>query len=260
VFNSTKIYPFKQLTGESVYLQPMKTRLANILAKNRQHFHPVVPFDPATDKLLQLDFTAANKELNEDIITYTKHFAWYIQQKLEAGDYTYGIGGYNEDRVLYKRSKHFNGEGVAGDTEGQGNRSIHLGIDIWGPSGTIVYAPLGGMVHSVGYNDAFADYGATIVLLHQIDTISFHTLYGHVSMDDIAALQEGQYISRGEVLAHFGEPHENGDWPPHLHFQVIEDMQEKKGDYPGVCAVNDREKYLQNCPDPNLVLNMLETD
>lgn len=221
------------------------TRLHNLLLHYRHTLHPVLAFNPDTDKLLPLDFTAANTELNEDIITYTKHFAWHINQKLEG--YRYGIGGYNEDRILYKRSKHF---------DGKEPRTIHLGIDIWAAAGTKVYAPLGGVVHSVAFNNNFGDYGATIILQHQIDGITFHTLYGHVSVKDLAALQPGKFISRGELMAHFGEPSENGDWPPHLHFQIIEDMECKEGDYPGVCSVSERERYLTNCPDADLVLNM----
>ena len=228
---------------------------------NQPGFHPVVEFDAAKDKLLRLDFTDSNTELTEDIFTYTKHFAWYISKKLEAGNYTYGIGGYNENRVLYKRSELFNSPGASKASYTverlQQERRIHLGMDIWAPAGTKVYAPLGGVVHSFAFNDHFGDYGATIILQHQLDGFAFHTLYGHVSLKDLAPLQEGKFISRGELLAHFGEPHENGEWPPHLHFQIIEDMQEHRGDYPGVCSINDREKYLVNCPDPDLILNMM---
>jgi peptidoglycan LD-endopeptidase LytH len=60
------------------------------------------------------------------------------------------------------------------------------------------------------------------------------------------------------VIGHIGTPEENGDWPPHLHFQVIEDMECKMGDYPGVCSKKERDRYLQNCPDPDLVLNMMD--
>jgi peptidoglycan LD-endopeptidase LytH len=65
----------------------------------------------------------------------------------------------------------------------------------------------------------------------------------------------GKFITRGEMFAHFGEPKENGDWPPHLHFQVIEDIGLYEGDYPGVCAINEAKKYLKNCPDANLMLS-----
>ena len=222
-------------------------RLSNILQYNQHTFHSVVDFNPATDRVLALDFTAANTELTEDIFSYTKHFCWYINKKLEG--YKYGIGGYNENRVLYNRSKHF---------AGKEKRSIHLGVDIWAAAGTKIYAPLGGVVHSMAFNNNFGDYGATIILQHQIDGVAFHTLYGHVSLKDIAALQEGKFISRGELVGHLGEPTENGDWPPHLHFQIISDMELKKGDYPGVCSSSEREKYLNNCPDANLILNMIK--
>ena len=223
----------------------MSTRLVNTLLHHRHTFHPVVAFNPATDKLLPLDFTATNTELTEDIFTYTKHFAWYINKKLEG--YKYGIGGYNEDRILYKRSELF---------DGKEKRSIHLGMDVWSAAGTKVFVPLGGTVHSFAFNNNFSDYGATIILQHQLDTVVFHTLYGHLSLKDIANLQEGKYISRGELLGHIGDTSENGDWPPHLHFQIIEDMRINKGDYPGVCSISEREKYLLNCPDADLILNM----
>jgi len=60
------------------------------------------------------------------------------------------------------------------------------------------------------------------------------------------------------VFAHFGEPAENGQWPPHLHFQLILDMESKKGDYPGVCSLPQRQKYLDNCPDPDALLNLIQ--
>lgn len=239
----------------------MNTRLYNTLLHYQSTYHPVVDFKADSDKLLPMDFTAANTELTNDIISYTKHFAWYINKKLEG--YTYGIGGYNEDRILYKRSPLFATAGsqvsppAGGGDSGEPIRSIHLGIDIWGPAGTKVYAPLGGMVHSFAFNNNFGDYGATIILLHQIETVSFYTLYGHVSLTDLAAVQEGKYVNRGEVIGHFGETAENGDWPPHLHFQIIEDLEYKEGDYPGVCSKNEREKYLLNCPDADVILNMM---
>jgi hypothetical protein len=47
-----------------------------------------------------------------------------------------------------------------------------------------------------------------------------------------------------------GLPTENGGWPPHLHFQLIRDIQHYHGDYPGVCAKRDVDFYACNCPDP----------
>ena len=57
-------------------------------------------------------------------------------------------------------------------------------------------------------------------------------------------------------LAEFGISMENGHWPPHLHFQLIIDMLHYNGDYPGVCSPSEKEKYLENSPDPELVLQL----
>lgn len=227
----------------------MITELENALIKNRPDFHPVVDFDPAKEKLFHIDLTEANKALNADLIADTNLFAAYVNHTLEANGAKYGIGGYKENRKLYSRSDLFTGEEP---------RSVHLGIDIWGPAGTPVYAALGGMVHSFAYNDHFGDYGATIILLHQAETVAFHTLYGHLSLADISTLHEGAYITRGEVIGRFGVPAENGNWPPHLHFQIIHNLYLKEGDYPGVCKPSEAEAYLANCPDPDLILKMMQ--
>ena len=226
--------------------------IANLLKKYQAIYHTVVPFNSITDKLLHMDFTAANTSLTAAVLEDTEKFAAYITTQLQQAGALYGIGGYNENRTVYSRSKHFDAP------NGGEARRLHLGIDIWGAAGTPVFAPMGGMVHSFAFNDRFGDYGATIVLLHQLDGMAFYTLYGHLSLKDIATIKEGQYINIGEAFGHFGLPEENGQWPPHLHFQVIEDMQLKEGDYPGVCKLSEGGKYLANCPNPDAILNMMQ--
>jgi murein DD-endopeptidase MepM/ murein hydrolase activator NlpD len=223
--------------------------LISILEKNKHSFHPVVLFDAASDRLLHMDFTDANKALTKEVIEDVAKFDAYVQAQLHAANALYGIGGYAEHRTVYSRSSVFDAP------DGGEPRRLHLGTDIWGKADTPVFAPLGGMVHSFKFNDAYGDYGATIILLHQLEGTAFYTLYGHVSLKDLA-LVEGQYINRGQEFAHFGEPHENGHWPPHLHFQIISDLELKEGDYPGVCRLSDQEFYLKNCPDADLILQM----
>jgi len=223
--------------------------LAAILQKHQSEYKKIIDFDPAKDKLYRFDFTEANAELRVDDIVDTAKFSTYINHKLETAGAKYGIGGYNEERMLYKRSDLF---------EGTQPRTVHLGLDIWGPAGTTVHAPLGGTVHSFANNKNFGDYGPTIILQHQLDTRVFCTLYGHLSLDDLLPLKEGKYISRGEIIGRFGNATENGSWPPHLHIQVVEDMRIMKGDYPGVCTLAEREKYLANCPDPDLIVQMMQ--
>jgi peptidoglycan LD-endopeptidase LytH len=219
----------------------------NIIRKYQATYYPVVPFNPATQVLAPLNLTGANTELTYDIFNDTELFTAYIDAKRKNAGASYLIGGYNELREVYGRSELFNGDEP---------RRLHLGTDIWGPSGTPVSAPLGGMVHSFAFNNHYGDYGATLILLHQLDGFPFYTLYGHLSLKDIENISAGQYVNRGQKIAHFGQPHENGHWPPHLHFQIIYDLELYEGDYPGVCKYSEREKYLYNCPDPDVVLQM----
>ena len=222
--------------------------LEDLLKKYANDFHPVVPFNPETDKLFPFDFTENNKELTAKQIADTESFANYINAKLKSHNYKYGIGGYAENRTLYARSKHF-------DTNEEPRR-LHLGIDIWGEAGTRIMSPLDGIVHSFAFNNNDSDYGATIILTHNLEGISFHTLYGHLSLNSIKNLHEGKRITKGEVVAEFGMRFENGNWPPHLHFQIIIDMKEWKGDYPGVCKFSEKNQWLQNSPDPDAILQM----
>ena len=269
--------------------------LEKLLLAHADEFHAVVPFEKG-DKLLLLDFSKNNTELNAELLENTNLFIQYINAKLEAAAAKYGIGGYGEHRTIYSRSEIFgpspttslkveNGakapsrwEGdnhpkssmeetelstnlnssISGGGQGDEPRRLHLGIDIWGKPHTKVMAPMDGLVHSFAFNNAFGDYGATIILTHNLEGQTFYTLYGHLSLNSIKNIQEGEHIKKGDVFAEFGIPFENGQWPPHLHFQIISDMDRSKGDYPGVCKHSEKESYLSNCPDPDLILQMMQ--
>ncbi len=216
------------------------------------NFHPVVPFDPVRDRLYPFDFTEGNTDLNAEDIADTERFAAYINRALRAHGARYGFGGYGEHRTLYARSRHFDADKESGEEP----RRLHLGIDIWGPAGTKVMAPLDAIVHSFAFNNNDSDYGATLILTHQLEGIVFYTLYGHLSLNSLKNLEPGKRITRGEVVAEFGMRFENGNWPPHLHFQLIRDMQGWKGDFPGVCRYSERARWLANCPDPDRILGL----
>jgi peptidoglycan LD-endopeptidase LytH len=225
--------------------------LSALLKNYQQQFHPVIFFDTAKDKLLLLDLTANNKELPVEILSDTKRFTAWVNEKLQSVNARYGIGGYGEHRTVYSISNVFD----AG-TPGEEPRRLHLGTDIWGKPATAVMAPLNGIIHSFAFNNRFGDYGATIILSHHLGGIRFYTLYGHLSLHSIKNIQEGDRIEKGEVFAAFGIPAENGSWPPHLHFQLIENIGDWNGDYPGVCKYSEKEKWLANCPDPDIILQL----
>lgn len=212
--------------------------------------HPLVDFDRATQKAVWLDLSQANPELALPQWEDMDSLEDFIFKRLERENAVFGYGGYAELREFYARSPLFGADSTQTGTE---PRSLHLGMDIWGKQGTQVRVPLNGKVHSTGFNNRLGDYGPTIVLCHEGKQGPFHTLYGHLSLGDIAGLREGDIMTKGQLLGHFGSRQENGQWPPHLHFQVIRDMEGYRGDYPGVCAPCDREFYLKNCPDPGFL-------
>jgi murein DD-endopeptidase MepM/ murein hydrolase activator NlpD len=222
-----------------------------VIQQHQPFLQPVVRLSKG-QKMVVLDLSVQNKDLTADMLADVNRLSTYINQQITSAGAAFGIGGYFEERKIYQHSPLFGAHQK--ETEA---RTIHLGVDIWGPAGTPVFTPLGGTVHSFAFNNQKGDYGATIVLQHQLDGFVFHTLYGHLSLADLTYLRPNNYISPGLCFGHFGPPSENGNWPPHLHFQVIIDMQMKLGDYPGVCAAPQKNYYQLNCPDANLVLGLL---
>ena len=185
-----------------------------------------------------LDLSATNLELNPSIYGNVSAFQEYIEGKL--GE-KIGFGGYLEHRVIYESYENF-------ATASADFRNIHLGMDFWTSEGAPIFAPFAGEVHSFQINQGAGNYGPTIILYHPAEKI--FSLYGHVSMADLIPLEIGLPIGAGQLLCHLGKLTENGGWPPHLHFQLIRDMQGFHGDYPGVCSQKDLSFYANNCPDP----------
>lgn len=234
----------------------MNFELEKALLSAQADFHNVVPFNIKTDKLATIDLSKHNKEINRETYSTTAALQNYIDFKQKQAAATYLIGGYREHREIYRRSSLFDKNIATAVEVLEEPRSIHLGIDIWAPAGTPVFAPLGGMVHSFANNADHGDYGATIILQHQLHTFNFYTLYGHLSLRNLEGMRKGRFITRGETFAHFGPPAENGNWPPHLHFQLITDMLQYEGDFPGVCKPSEAGKYISICLNPDIILNM----
>lgn len=223
-------------------LAQLKTYLQN----HPEAIGKVVDYNAGHDRLFPLDLTAANTELTTDIIADTQKFTDWVSNKLKVNNCRYGVGGYMEHRTIYAVSPHF-------DTEDEPRR-LHLGVDIWGDAGTPIYAPLDGTIHSFQDNDNFGDYGPTIILQHNLDGLVLYSLYGHLSRTSLVGLSVGMPVKKDQQMATLGNNTENGHWPPHLHFQLMFDLEGKQGDYPGVCKFSEKEKYKLNVPDPVLLL------
>jgi len=156
-----------------------------------------------------------------------------------------GVGGYLENRSVYRDTDLFHGDA---------ERCIHIGIDVFMPAGTAIFAPLDGVVHSFANRQVRGDYGPVIILRHHLDDFTFHSLYGHLSEGSLAHLHDGKPVAAGNKIAEIGPRSVNGNWAPHLHFQLIRDMQDYHGDYPGVVRPAEVDFFRANCPDPTSLL------
>ena len=204
-----------------------------------------------TDSYVKIDMSANNPELNHQVLSTSESYESFIQQHVDRFDAQVAWGGYLEVRNLYRRSKLFK-------EESHRERNIHLGIDFWTKEDTTVLAALEGRVHSFRNNLGLGNYGPTIILEHKIEGVSFYTLYGHLSLKSINCLQVGKKIEAGQPIGSLGISSVNGDYAPHLHFQIIRDMQYREGDYPGVCHSEDLTLFMNNCPNPNILLKIPE--
>ncbi len=196
-----------------------------------------------------LDLSVTNEDLANLKLETAKDYEHYIQEYLEKNNAKIAYGGYKEHRNLYQRSSVFKNN----DSD---ERNIHIGLDLWINESVPIYACLDGSIHSFQNNEALGDYGPTLILKHQIENFTFHTLYGHLSLESLEGKKIGNFVKKGQQIANLGLPPINGDYAPHLHFQIIIDMENKVGDYPGVCNQNRVAFYSENCPDPNLLLKI----
>ncbi|TRX24279.1 peptidoglycan DD-metalloendopeptidase family protein [Flavobacterium franklandianum] len=196
-----------------------------------------------------IDLSVSNSELAEVDLKNPNDFETFIEDHLSKNRAKVAFGGYNEVRNLYKQKALFNDE--------QANeRNIHIGIDLWIEAGTAVLAALDGTVYGFDYNIGAGNYGPTIILKHSLENQTFYTLYGHLSAESIEDIEINTFFKKGQQLATLGDSSVNGGYSPHLHFQIIKNIGKNFSDYPGVCNLKDLEYYLENCPNPNLLLKI----
>jgi len=219
------------------------------IEENRDSFRSVMECDLKTCTKIVYDFSS-----NGDVViggesdpARQTEIMW---QQLADAKAPVGVGRYREDRICYQ-SEQFKNDGEA--------RSQHLGIDLFAPAYTPVFAPLDGVVHSFADNNLHLDYGPTIILQHEPAAgVKFYTLYGHLSRDSLEGLYKGMEITAGDQLCRFGDFPINGDWIPHLHFQIIFDMLGREGDFFGAAKPSEWDMWENICPNANLILQMPE--
>ncbi len=229
---------------------PSAVRITRWLEANAHSFSPVIRPEVRRPRVTVFDFSAGSPDAGILQGLDGVGFDRYCEEKIERQGADFGIGTYGEDRTIYK--------GAAFETTASHvRRSVHIGIDLFAPAGEPVHAPLPGTVAFI-HDDAVAfGFGPTVLLQHQTgDGDIFWTLYGHLSRATVARLVPGQKIAAGEAFAAFGPRPENGEWPPHLHFQILTDHLGLEARMHGVGTLAQWQIWQQIAPDPSVILGL----
>jgi 4-aminobutyrate aminotransferase-like enzyme/Ser/Thr protein kinase RdoA (MazF antagonist) len=166
------------------------------------------------------------------------------------------VGHYLEPRLVYTEPAFLTGPSAV-----EGRRTMHLGIDVFAPAGSAVFAPLDGHVVAAVNRNAQLDYGGVLVLAHSDDRgTPFYTLFGHLDPHSIAGMANGQAVTAGQQVASLGEAAVNGGWQPHLHFQMAHCLPDIIGttvdDWPGAGDPDDLAFAAALYPNPAELLGL----
>ena len=241
-------YTFRAACG----LPPVPHGPALVSWLERVERAPVLDADLRTAPCLVLDLGVGSLFLGADpAATETGPLTERVFGAMRRAGVAIGVGRYDETRGIYLSPAFAPGRAT------DERRTVHLGIDLFVEPGTTVRAPLPGVVHALANNALPQDYGPVVILRHETaDDPPFFTLYGHLAEDALHGLAVGQAVEAGQAIARVGAPPTNGDWPPHLHFQVILDLLGRDADFPGVALPSQRALWTSLSPDPNLLLGV----
>lgn len=226
--------------------------IKDFLTKNNSNFIPIFKdfnwSDPKTFHFF--DFSKKSvffqKIANSDSVDLISKV---IFDEIRENGAKIGVGKYNEERDSYSSANY---------RDKNENRTIHIGMDLFLPYNTPIIAPIDGIIHSFQNNDIALDFGPTLILKHynENNKIDFFTLYGHLSKQSLGQFYVDKKIKKGDIIGYIGDSNENGNWTPHLHFQLICDMLDKQGDFIGVAPKSKIKLWNSICPDPNIILNI----
>lgn len=220
--------------------------LRSWLGDPAREFASVVTLDDSGTEPVVFDFSVGSTSWDTDDLINPGLASERLLTFLASGKTRTAIGRYDEVRLVYA------GEQFA--TASGERRTVHIGLDVFQAAGSPVFAPFEGSIHSFRCNDLAGDYGPTIILRHAPPSgPTFYTLYGHLSRSSLDHLSVGMSFRAGDQIATIGNEQENGGWSAHLHFQIIGDMMDADGNFPGVAAPSQRDVWTSLCPDPNLI-------
>ena len=239
-------YSFRQACGYAPH--PNETKFKNWASKARLGLSGLFP-TIQKNEVHHLDLSVSSKWIGHQQDFNDLDFFQFKINKLQAKQSNKILaGGYLEPRPLYT-SPTYDKIG----NKGRESRTIHLGVDFWLPANTPVHTLFGGEVVTAINDAGDKKYGGLIILKHKVENVVFYTLYGHLTIASATRKKVGEQIKKGDCLGHLGNYPENGNWAPHLHFQIMLSMLNYTDDFPGVAYFNEMEIWKSLCPDPNVL-------
>ena len=137
------------------------------------------------------------------------------------------VGRYGEGRII-----------TGGDPALDEPSTVHLGVDVFVPEGTIVFAPVPGRVVQAGGREV------RIAIAWGLEL----RLAGVVP-----AAAAGDDVGRGTAVAVVGAPAEGGSLPAHVHVQLA---REGLGELPCAAPASLAAAWMNLCPDPAPLLGL----
>ncbi len=230
---------------------PQENEFYNWAKKTNINLDQIFPSRKAKD-CLHLDLSVSSKWLGHlEEFSDFETFEFKIGKLQQAHPDKIIAGGYLEPRLVYTTDAY-----MKNGNERPESRTIHLGVDFWLPPETPVHSPLEGEVIVATNDKGDKEYGGLIILKHEIKGLTFYSLYGHLSVESALTRKVGDIIKAGDYLAKLGNYPENGNWPPHLHFEIMLTMLDYEVDFPGVAYKSELNVWKSLCPDPNLLFNL----
>lgn len=230
---------------------PNEEKFNNWSSQQRFHLSDLFPTVCKVD-VHHLDLSVSSKWIgHQSNFNDLDLFQFKIEQLQKENPTKIIAGGYLEPRPIYTSTAY---DKIG--NKGRESRSIHLGVDFWLPEQTAVHALFDGEV-MIAVNDAGdKEYGGLVVLKHQVEDFEFYTLYGHLTVESATKHKLGSTIKKGDCIAYLGNYPENGNWAPHLHFQILFSLYNYTVDFPGVTYNNQIDVWKSICPDPNVLFNL----
>jgi 4-aminobutyrate aminotransferase-like enzyme/Ser/Thr protein kinase RdoA (MazF antagonist) len=230
-------------------LEPLKGGGATLkwIKGEASAFQPVVDVDLGGSSALGLDLSVGSPLLEvQGDPPPVSGMGPEIFAALRKANCRVGIGGYGNARFLPP-------ETTCGADEVP---SIHLGIDLFMAQDSPVFALAEGSVARLNLDCQEGEVGAAIIVRHPSPQGDYYSLYGGLAPASLAGWRAGMAVGAGQQLARIGGFLENGNRPPHLHFQLLLDLVQRKGAIPGAAPVSQAEVWMAIAPDPNIVLGI----